>query len=142
MSEEAKDPKASKRALHREEFLGVSPPNPEDLPPEERFQVSSEDNPDSGLYGEFTDEDRSRQQMEKPLQGQKTAKENSQFTSFMVEIKASRQGKTSLTMWLEDYEIEMDDGSVKKYYRVAPTQHQWDELEDLRIRCRRWRGHE
>lgn len=40
---------------------GVKPPNPEDLPPEEQFQVS---NPE--LYGEFTDEDRqvARAQME------------------------------------------------------------------------------
>ena len=135
MSEEAKDPKAFVlKGATSGGIPGVSPPNPEDLPPEERFQVSSEDNPDSGLYGEFTDEDRqvARQQME-AVTGTKTAKENSQFTNFMVEISEQAGKDLAYYAGLEDYEIEMDDGSVKKYYRVAPTQHQWDELEDLRI---------
>ncbi len=32
----------------------------------------------------------------------------------------------------ERFDFEMDDGTIKKFYRVSPTQYEWDELEDLR----------
>jgi hypothetical protein len=107
---------------------GVKPAKIEDLPPEERFQGS---NPE--LYGEFTDEDRqvARQQMEALTT--KKPKENPPFTNFMIEISEQAGKDLAYYAGLEDYEIEMDDGSIKKYYRVAPTQREWDELEDLRI---------
>ena len=53
--EEVKDPKAFvQKGATTGGIPGVKPPSPEDLPPEEQFQVST--NPE--LYGEFTDEDR------------------------------------------------------------------------------------
>jgi hypothetical protein len=130
LSEEAKDPKAFVlKGATSGGIPGVKPPNPEDLPPEEQFQLSN--NPE--LYGEFTDEDRqvARERMETVTTTTKQ-KENPTAMNFMAAI--SEQAGKDLAYYAEseEYDIEMDDGSIKKYYRVAPTQHEWDKLEDLR----------
>lgn len=129
MTDEEKDPKAFiQKGATTGGIPGVKPPRPEDLPPEERFQLE-ESSDSSAFYGEFTDEDReaARQRMETV-----TKKENLPFTNFMAAI--SEQAGKDLAYYAsqESYDIEFDDGSVKKYYRVAPTQRQWDKLEDLR----------
>ncbi len=131
-TDDPKDPKAFvQKGATTGGIPGVKPPNPEDLPPEERFQLES----NAELYGEFTDEDRqvARERMETI-----TKKENPTATNFMAAI--SEQAGKDLAYYAsqESYDIEFDDGSVKKYYRVAPTQRQWDKLEDLRTEIEGW----
>ena len=137
-ADENKDPKAFVlKGATTGGIPGVKPPRPEDLPPEEQFQVASNPNPNPDLYGEFTDEDRqiARQKMEALTETKNTnnKQQDPAFTNFMIEISEQAGKDLAYYAGLEDYEIEFDDGSIKKYYRVAPTQRQWDELEDLRI---------
>lgn len=137
MSEEGKQPENPKefklKGATTGGIPGVKPASPEDLPPEEQFQVS---NPE--LYGEFSDEDRqvARERMEAvttPTKSKtKPQKENLQFGNFMAAISEQAGKDLAYYAGLESYDIEFDDGSVKKYYRVAPSQRQWDKLEDLR----------
>jgi hypothetical protein len=106
---------------------GVSPPNPEDLPPEEQFQVSS--NPE--LYGEFTDEDRqvARQQMEAVTStgGQVFDEDSNALDWFQKKTVEGFRYWAGFTQ----YKIKFDDGSKTTYERQPLTKYQSDELLDL-----------
>jgi len=111
---------------------GVKPPRPEDLPPEEQFQVAPTPNPD--LYGEFTDEDRqvARQRMEEV-----TSSSSSPSAVFDQDDNALDwfQKKTveGFRYWagFTQYKIKFDDGSKTTYERQPLTKYQSDELLDL-----------
>ena len=67
-----------------------------------------------------------------------TKKENTGVMDFMSAISEQAGKDLAYYAGQESYDIEFDDGSVKKYYRVAPTQRQWDKLEDLRAEVEGW----
>ncbi len=128
MSDETpKDPKAFVlKGATSGGIPGVSPPNPEDLPPEEQFQVSS--NPE--LYGEFSDEDRqvARQQMESVTGTGAVFDEDSNALDWFQ--KKTVEG---FRYWagFTQYKIKFDDGSKTTYERQPLTKYQSDELLDL-----------
>ena len=104
---------------------GVKPPNPEDLPPEEQFQVSN-----SELYGEFTDEDRqvARERMEAVTSSGQVFDEDSNALDWFQ--KKTVEG---FRYWagFTQYKIKFDDGSKTTYERQPLTKYQSDELLDL-----------
>jgi len=129
--EQQKDPKAFVlKGATTGGIPGVKPPRPEDLPPEEQFQISS----NSDLYGEFTDEDRqvARQRMEAV-----TSSSSSSSTVFDQDDNALDwfQKKTveGFRYWagFTQYKIKFDDGSKATYERQPLTKYQSDELLDL-----------
>jgi hypothetical protein len=91
--------------------------NPDDLAPEDRETYLKQLDLADGTIEqpEYT-----------PKKKQKTA---DNFMSSIVE----QAGKDILYYaGQERFDFEMDDGTIKKFYRVSPTQYEWDELEDLR----------
>lgn len=126
MSEEIKDPKAFQlKGATSGGIPGVKPPAPEDLPPEEQFQLSN--NPE--LYGEFSDEDRqvARQQMEAVTGTQVFDEETNALDWFQ---KKTVEGFRYWAGFLQ-YKIKFDDGSKVTYERQPLTKYQSDELLDL-----------
>jgi hypothetical protein len=125
LSTEGKDPKEFQlKGATSGGIPGVKPPNPEDLPPEEQFQVS---NPE--LYGEFSDEDRqvARQQME-AVTGTQVFDEDSNALDWFQ--KKTVEG---FRYWagFTQYKIKFIDGSKQIYERQPLTKYQSDELLDL-----------
>jgi hypothetical protein len=106
---------------------GVKPARPEDLPPEEQFQVSS--NPE--LYGEFSDEDRqvARAQMEAVTStgGQVFDEDSNALDWFQKKTVEGFRYWAGFTQ----YKIKFDDGSKTTYERQPLTKYQSDELLDL-----------
>jgi hypothetical protein len=106
-------------------LTGSKPSNaavdPNDLAPEDRETYLKQ----LGLKPELVDGP-----IEQPEHTPK--KQNKEPKNFMSSI--SEQAGKDLVYYaqFEKYDFEMDDGTVKKYYRVSPTQYEWDELEDLR----------
>lgn len=128
MTEEPKDPKAFvQKGATTGGIPGVKPPRPEDLPPEERFQL--ENNPE--LYGEFTDEDRqvARQQME-AVTGTGTSQVFDEDNALDWFQKKTVEGFRYWAGYTQ-YKIKFDDGSKQIYERQPLTKYQSDELLDL-----------
>ena len=126
--EEGKDPKAFVlKGATSSGIPGVKPPNPEDLPPEERFQLEPS-NPE--LYGEFTDEDRqvARERMETVTSTGQVFDEDSNALDWFQ--KKTVEG---FRYWagFTQYKIKFDDGSKTTYERQPLTKYQSDELLDL-----------
>ena len=126
-NEEGKDPKAFVlKGATSGGIPGVKPPNPEDLPPEERFQL--EPNPE--LYGEFSDEDRqvARERMETVTSTGQVFDEDSNALDWFQ--KKTVEG---FRYWagFTQYKIKFDDGSKTTYERQPLTKYQSDELLDL-----------
>lgn len=124
--DEIKDPKAFvQKGATTGGIPGVKPPNPEDLPPEERFQLES--NPE--LYGEFTDEDRqvARERMETVTGTSQVFDEDNALDWFQ------RKTVEGFRYWagFTQYKIKFDDGSKTTYERQPLTKYQSDELLDL-----------
>jgi hypothetical protein len=106
---------------------GVSPPTAAQLPPEERFQANS------GLDGEFTDEDRqiARQRMETVTGTGGTAQVFDEETNALDWFqKKTVEGFRYWAQFLQ-YKIKFDDGSKQTYERQPLTKYQSDELLDL-----------
>jgi hypothetical protein len=103
---------------------GVKPARPEDLPPEERFQIS---NPE--LYGEFTDEDRqvARQQMEAVTGTAQIFDEDNALDWFQKKTVEGFRYWAGFTQ----YTVRFDDGSKQIYERQPLTKWQSNELLDL-----------
>jgi hypothetical protein len=104
---------------------GVKPARPEDLPPEEQFQVSS--NPE--LYGEFSDEDRqvARERMETVTSTGQVFDEDNALDWFQKKTVEGFRYWAGFTQ----YKIKFDDGSKQIYERQPLTKYQSDELLDL-----------
>jgi len=98
--------------------------DPNELAPEDRETYLKQlDLVDGDIeQPEFTPKSKSEQEQTK----------NEEVLNFMSII--SKQAGEDLAYYaqFEKFEFEMDDGTVNKYYRVSPTQYEWDELEDLR----------
>jgi hypothetical protein len=125
--EEVKDPKAFVlKGATTGGIPGVKPPNPEDLPPEERFQLEPS-NPE--LYGEFTDEDRqvARQTMETVTGTGAVFDEDNALDWFQKKTVEGFRYWAGFTQ----YKIKFDDGSKQIYERQPLTKYQSDELLDL-----------
>lgn len=123
--EEAKDPKAFVlKGATSGGIPGVKPPRPEDLPPEERFQLES--NPE--LYGEFSDEDRqvARERME-TVTAQVFDEDSNALDWFQKKTVEGFRYWAGFTQ----YKIKFDDGSKQIYERQPLTKYQSDELLDL-----------
>lgn len=135
--EENKDPKAFQlKGATTGGIPGVKPPRPEDLPPEERFQLEpSNSNPE--LYGEFTDDDRqiARQTMERVTFSSSSSSTDPQVFDEDDNALDWFQKKTveGFRYWAQytQYKIKFDDGSKVIYERQPLTKYQSDELLDL-----------
>jgi hypothetical protein len=110
---------------------GLNPPKLIDLPDEiltpdqivEKRRLQSEAG--EGPYGDFT------QAREEQVKG-KLDKQSTQALSHLAEISAQAGRDLAYYAGMTSFDFEMDDGRIEKYYRVAPTDYEWDELEDLR----------
>jgi hypothetical protein len=130
-TDENKDPKAFVlKGATTGGIPGVKPPRPEDLPPEEQFQVTSNSNAD--LYGEFTDEDRqvARQRMEEVTSSPTSTVFDQDDNALDWFQKKTVEG---FRYWagFTQYKIKFDDGSKVIYERQPLTKYQSDELLDL-----------
>ena len=124
--EEAKDPKAFVlKGATSGGIPGVKPPRPEDLPPEERFQLES--SPE--LYGEFSDEDRqvARERMKTVTSNTQIFDEDNALDWFQ------RKTVEGFRYWagFTQYKIKFNDGSKQIYERLPATKHQSNEMLDL-----------
>ena len=132
--EENKDPKAFQlKGATTGGIPGVKPPRPEDLPPEERFQLEPS-NPD--LYGEFTDDDRqiARQTMERVTSSSSSSSTDPQvFDEENALDWFQKKTVEGFRYWAQytQYKIKFDDGSKTTYERQPLTKYQSDELLDL-----------
>jgi hypothetical protein len=127
-ADENKDPKAFVlRGATTGGIPGVKPPRPEDLPPEEQFQVAS----NADLYGEFTDEDRqvARQRMEEVTSSTSAVFDEDDNALDWFQKKTVE----GFRYWagFTQYKIKFDDGSKATYERQPLTKYQSDELLDL-----------
>jgi len=125
---EDKDPKAFVlKGATTGGIPGVKAPRPEDLPPEEQFQVS---NSSPELYGEFTDDDRqvARQTMERVTSTSAVFDEDDNALDWFQ--KKTVEGFRYWAQFLQ-YKIKFDDGSKATYERQPLTKYQSDELLDL-----------
>ena len=70
--------------------------------------------------------------IEQPEFSPKQKEEDKGVMSFMNTLSEQAGKDIAYYAQQESFDFEMDDGSIKKFYRVSPTQYEWDELEDLR----------
>jgi hypothetical protein len=111
---------------------GAQPATIDQLPEEEKFQLMSEEElkakkeRDSLLYGDF------REDRAEAVAVTKAKEEKAETLNFMKGISEQAGKDLAYYAGLDKYDLEMDDGHTERYYRVSPTDYEWDELEDLR----------